>query len=97
MVRKNKPNARLHGQNNATCFLCCNLSGISRHVSNGKNQHAWTVEVFSSNYSCDQYSHIDNITLKVFFSNTHQRSKAHFLVITHRGENAIREVDLSKQ
>lgn len=36
MVRKNKPNAPLHGQSNATCFLCCNLSGISRHVSKGK-------------------------------------------------------------
>lgn len=55
------------------------------------------VEVFSSNYSCDQYTHIDNITLKVFFPSIHQRSKAHFLVITHRGVNAILEVDLNKQ
>lgn len=33
----------------------------------------------------DQYAHIDNITLKVFFPDMHQRSKACFLVITHRG------------
>ena len=42
-------------------------------------------------------THIDNITLKVLFSNIHQRSKAHFLVITHRGTNAILEVNLNKQ
>ena len=56
-------------------------------AANSKTTHRRTAEVFSSNYSCDQYAHIDNITLKVLFSNIHQRSKAHFLVITHRGDD----------
>lgn len=25
-------------------------------------QHLWIVKVFSSNYNCDQYTYIDNIT-----------------------------------
>lgn len=71
----------------APCSPCCNLLHSSRHLSNSKATHVRALEVFSSNYSCDQYTHIDNITLKVFFPNpnTHQRSKAHFLVITHGG------------
>lgn len=97
MVSKNKSNGLLHDESNVICFLCCNLLRCSRHLSNSKTTHLWTVEVFSSNYSCDQYTHIDNITLKVFFPNIHQRSKAHFLVITHRGANAILEVNLNKQ
>lgn len=85
----------------APCSRCGNLLQSSRHLSNSKATHVQALEVFSSNYSCDQYTHIDNITPKVFFPdpNTHQRSKAHFLVITHGGvaPDAIHEVDLNKQ
>jgi len=67
------------------CFLCCNSLLCSPHLSNGKTTHLSIVKLFSRNYSCDQYTHIDNITFKVF-SNVYQRSKAHFRVITHWGE-----------
>lgn len=42
-------------------------------------------------------THILTILHLKFFSNMHQRSKAHFLVITHRGANAVLEVNLNKE
>lgn len=72
--------------------LGCNLLRCGGNVSNSKTVHLWIVKVFSGNCTCNQYTHSDNITLKVF-SNINQRSKAHFLVITHWGANAILEVN----
>lgn len=37
-----------------------------KHLLNSKTIHLRTVKVFSSNYSCDQYTHIDNIALDFF-------------------------------
>lgn len=59
----------------AACSPCCNLLHSSRHLSNSKATHVRALEVFSSNYSCDQYTHIDNITLKVFSPQPQYTSK----------------------
>lgn len=70
------------------CVIYYSAAGIFHTAT-----QVWTVEVFRINYSCNQYAHIDNITLKVFSPpNTHQRSKAHFLVITHGGEGQMQLV-----
>lgn len=38
-----------------------------QHLLSSKIIQLWTANVFSSNYSCNQYTHIDNIA-KDFFS-----------------------------
>lgn len=95
MVSRSKSNGLPHDLSDVICFLWCNLCAADifktvKPPTSGLSRYLVVIIAVINTHT------LTKLHLK-FFSNIHQRSKAHFLVITHKRANAILEVNLNKQ